>query len=347
VTAVGAETPPRSLAEQILSDDSRQARLLVARGLFPLPPVEKIPLQVAFARSDDAELAAAATEALGSSEPKILADVILESRDRELMAFFGQHSEHPVVLEAILRNPGVSPEILGLIAPRLDPELQEICLLRQDLIIDMPEILDRLEENPRLSAYAKRRLREYREHLIARPAPVEESIEVPAEEALQEPTDEEVQSAIAEARKIVAEGERDESTGLTDAQVRSLPVPVRLKLTRAAPKTLRSILVKDKNPLVAVSVLRGNALTESEVELIASNRSVVEEVLSTIARDRQWIRKYNIMLALVRNPRTPVGLAVRLTPRLSARDLRNLSRDRNISEAVRKNAGRLYRIKAV
>ena len=99
--------------------------------------------------------------------------------------------------------------------------------------------------------------------------------------------------------------------------------------------------------MVATAVLRGNALTESEVELISANRSVAEEVLTIIANNRQWSRKYNIVHALIKNPRTSVGLAVRLTSRLSIRDLRNLSRDRNVSEAVRNTASRLYRIKAV
>ena len=167
------------------------------------------------------------------------------------------------------------------------------------------------------------------------------------EEAEVEVTDEEVEVAIAEAMEIPAAGEKDEVTGLTEAQIRSLPVPVRMKLARGAPRSLRAILVKDKSTMVAVAVLKGNALTESEVELIASNRSVAEEILAMIANNRQWSRKYSIVHALIKNPRTSVGLAVRMTPRLSTRDLRNLSRDRNVSEAVRNTAARLYRIKAV
>ena len=57
------------------------------------------------------------------------------------------------------------------------------------------------------------------------------------------------------------------------------------------------------------------------------------------------MRKYRIVRALVANPRTPVGLAVRLTARLSVRDLRSMSRDRNIADPVRAAALRLYRIK--
>ena len=72
------------------------------------------------------------------------------------------------------------------------------------------------------------------------------------------------------------------------------------------------MLIRDSNPAVALSVLNNNAIPESELEQIASNRSVLEEVLEDISRNPRWMRKYRIVRSLVGNPRTPVGLAVRL-----------------------------------
>lgn len=323
--------------------------MLVAQGLFPLPPQELVPIQLALAAGDDEELSFAARDSLENLDPKIAADVVAETSDTELMAYMAQAIDHPVVIEAIVRNRDVSTEVLASIASNLEPELQEILLLRQDLIVEAPEILDRLEENPKLSVYSERRIFEFREHLVrpdAEPVIEEEPIEVVEGDA-EEASDEEVEAAIAEAKKQPAEGERDEVTGLSEMQIRSLPVPVRMKLARGAPRSLRAILIKDKSSMVARAVLNGNALTESEIELVASNRSVAEEVLTSIANNRQWNRKYAIIHALIRNPRTNVGMAVRMVSRLSIRDLRNLSRDRNVSEAVRNTAARLYRIKAV
>jgi hypothetical protein len=68
-------------------------------------------------------------------------------------------------------------------------------------------------------------------------------------------------------------------------------------------------------------------------------------VLAEIARRRQWVGKYAVARALVQNPRTPIAIALRLVSRLSVRDLRDLSRDRNITDAVRSTALRLYTIK--
>ena len=347
---MSAQAPEEhSVFDQILSGDNREVQMLVAQGLFPLPPQELVPIQLALAAGDDEELASAARDSMENLDPKIASDVVAETSDVELMAHMGKIFDHPVVIEAIVRNREVSPEVLASIASNLEPEQQEILLLRQDLIVEAPVILDRLEENPNLSVYAERRIFEFREHLVrpdAEPVVEQVPIEVVEEDA-EEATDEEVEAAIAQAREEPAEGERDELTGLSEVQIRSLPVPVRMKLARGAPRSLRAILIKDKSSMVARAVLNGNALTESEIELVAANRSVAEEVLTSIAQSRQWNRKYAIVHALIRNPRTNVGMAVRMVSRLSIRDLRNLSRDRNVSEAVRNTAARLYRIKAV
>ncbi len=97
--------------------------------------------------------------------------------------------------------------------------------------------------------------------------------------------------------------------------------------------------------MVAVSVLANSALSEDEIEQVASSRTVVDEVLAYISRKREWVAHYNVAHNLVRNPRTPVGVSVRLVSRLSVKDLKNLARDRNVPDAVRSTADRLYRIK--
>ena len=48
--------------------------------------------------------------------------------------------------------------------------LQEALLLRQDAIVEEPLILDALERNPYLSPFSRRRILEYREHLLPRAA---------------------------------------------------------------------------------------------------------------------------------------------------------------------------------
>ena len=334
----------QNVVQKILSGTNPKAMLLAAKGLMPLPPQELVALQVHLTNADDPNLAATAKASLAEVDPKIASDVVAGGPAPEVLAYFARHTQHQRVLEALITRRDIDKGLLVVIADRLAPESQEILLLRQDAIIEKPEILEALERNPQLSKYSRRRIREYREHLLPRERK-ERKTRAELEAEAEAVTDEELASAIEEAKQVEATGDRDEDTGLTEAQIRTMAVPVRMKLARGAPKTLRNILIRDPNPMVATSVLQSNPLGDGEVEQIASNRAVVAEVLEAVGRNRSWLRKYPVILALARNPRSPVGLAMRLLPRLAVRDLKALGRDRNIANAVRTTAAKLYKMK--
>ena len=335
---------PPDLVRQIREGGSPELRLLAARGLVPLEPAELVPLQVDLAGIEDGEIAKTADEALGALEPRLVVDLIDDGAPLDVLVYFSRRHHQAPVLEAILRRKDLPAEVLIELARTVPADQQEVLLLRQDLIVAEPAILDALGENPEISAYSKRRIDEYREHLLPRAAPVRTAEQLEREADGLAPA--EVESAIELARQQdPGQGEKDDGTGLTDAQVRSMPVPVRLKLTRGAAVGLRNLLVRDPNPMVATSVLRNNSLQDSEVERIAGSRGVVPEVLDTISRNRRWTRKYPVVLSLVRNPRTPAGIAMRFLSRVSVRDLVSLARDRNVSHTVRERAKRLSRIK--
>lgn len=334
------------LVEQVLSGRKPELQELAATGMLPLPPRELVRLQVSLAETAEKRVAEKAAGSLEATEPRQLAEIISEGLPADALPWIARHRDHPLILEAIVRRSDVQRELLSRMAVTLTEELQEVLLLRQDAIVEAPEILEALEGNPRLSSYSRRRISEYRRHLL-RPAPTArlEVDEVVVEEEIPDVTREEVEEAIEQAKVEPGHGEVDEITGLSESQLRTLPLPVRLKLSRRAPRALRGILVRDTNPTVAVSVLENNPMSESEVEQIARSRAVVDDVLAAIARNRSWVRKYPIALALVKNPRTPVGTAIRLASGLSVRDLRSIGKDRNVANAVRSAAARLYKVK--
>lgn len=335
------------MLEQILSGENRQLQLLAARGVVPIPPEQLLPIQIGLTGSPDEEIATTARTALTEAEPERVARFASEHADETALGWLGDEHDHPTVLEAILRRRDVAPEILRRMASRLPPTLQETLVHRQDAILEAPGILVALEDNPELTSYAKRRIWEYREHLLPRDkVPPKAPEEVLAEaEAL---TDEEIQEAFDEAReRHPDEGESTsaELRGMTDTQIRSLPVPMRIKLARGANLQMRQLLIRDPNAQVAMTVVTANTLSDQEVETIANSRSVVDEVLAEIPRRREWIRKYPILKAVVKNPKTRPGTAIRLISRLSVNDLRLLAKDRGVSEAVRGQALRLYQAK--
>ncbi len=120
-----------------------------------------------------------------------------------------------------------------------------------------------------------------------------------------------------------------------------MTVKDRVKLAMKGDREARGILVRDSNKIVATGVIHNPRITDQEVEKIAAMRTVADEVLRLIGMSRAWARSYPIIHNLARNPRTPMATAVHVLPRIRTKDLKAISQNRNVSEAVRRQAYRL------
>ena len=115
----------------------------------------------------------------------------------------------------------------------------------------------------------------------------------------------------------------------------------RVKLAMKGDREARNILIRDPNRIVAQAVVSNPRLTEQEVEKIAGMRTVTEDILRQLAASRQWSRSYQVVHNLAKNPRTPIANVLNILARLQLRDLAALSKNRNVSDAVRRQALRL------
>ena len=115
----------------------------------------------------------------------------------------------------------------------------------------------------------------------------------------------------------------------------------RVKLAMKGDREARNILIRDPNRIVAQAVVQNPRITEQEIEKISAMRSVPEDILRKIANDRQWARSYAVVHNLARNPRTPIANVLNILSRLQLKDLSALSKNKNISDAVRRQALRL------
>ena len=120
-----------------------------------------------------------------------------------------------------------------------------------------------------------------------------------------------------------------------------MSVKDRVKLAIKGDREARGILIRDSNKIVATGVIHNPRLTDHEVEKIAAMRTVAEEVLRLIGMNNSWARSYTIIHNLARNPRTPMATAVHILPRIRTKDLKAIALNRNVSEAVRRQAYRL------
>jgi hypothetical protein len=121
-------------------------------------------------------------------------------------------------------------------------------------------------------------------------------------------------------------------------RIQRLGVTEKRHLARMGGREIRSVLIKDPNKEVLLTLLENPKLTETEVEIMAKSRFMPEEALRKISKKRDWMKKYPIALAIVTNPKTPPGIAVTFVNELKTRDLAILEKNRNISDAVRTTA---------
>ena len=119
-----------------------------------------------------------------------------------------------------------------------------------------------------------------------------------------------------------------------------LSVPQKIRLATLGNRPTRNTLIRDPNKVIALAVLRSPKITENEVIGYALQKNLHEEVLQEIARHKIWIKNYQIKLAVVSNPKTPLATAMKFLDHLHDRDLQSLSRNKNISSVLARTAGR-------
>ena len=130
-------------------------------------------------------------------------------------------------------------------------------------------------------------------------------------------------------------GADGEDAGTVSQQIANMSVPQKVKAAMKGSREMRAILIRDPNRIVAGSVLSCPKLTEQEVESFSRMANVSEDVLRTIGQTRGWVKNYGIALGLTRNPKTPLALSLTLLHRLTDRDVRAVSIDRNVPEPLR------------
>jgi hypothetical protein len=107
-------------------------------------------------------------------------------------------------------------------------------------------------------------------------------------------------------------------------------------------KDERGILIRDSSKAVSSLVLRNPKLTDPELEAWSQMRNLDSELLRKIGSTREFVKKYTVVHHLVKNPKTPSPVSLNLLKLLREIDLRNIARDRNIPDLIRRQAKRIY-----
>jgi len=323
-------------------------RLSAARGVLPLLRAELIRILIVLLRDDDGEVRREAAARLTAiPEGEVTALVADASAPQDLLDHYGcDPASPPSVRDAIFANPATPARTLREMAPLLTTAQIDQALMNQTRLIEMPDLLDLMSANPALSAPQQFRIEEIRRHFLGAPSlrtssPPAEPDVVAHSPARDEP--EPVETSVEEEAET--EGAVDEETKAlfenATQRILRMNVAEKIQLALKGTREERLILIKDSSKLVQEAVIQSPKLAENEVESIARMRSATEDVLRIIAGSRDWMKNYTVVHALATNPKTPIGIAMNLVIRLTSRDLKILTGDRNVAEIIRRQARKI------
>ena len=145
------------------------ARLAAARGLLPLPQHDRLEVLVALTTSDDAQIAAAATETLKAESAE---DLLIAASDDEtapdVLAYLATQTDGTTKLyEATILNTHTPDHALAkLAATTPHAALLELITINQQRLVRSPEIIDAILSNPACGGDAERRARETRKEFF-------------------------------------------------------------------------------------------------------------------------------------------------------------------------------------
>jgi hypothetical protein len=135
-------------------------------------------------------------------------------------------------------------------------------------------------------------------------------------------------STPAEIRRVAEE--------LMITRLPQLPIGQKLTLARRGPARVVGALLAEGHPQAIKLALANAFLTESQVLKVLAKPGVQERVVAAIAQHPRWAVQYNVRVALVRNPHTPIPIILTFLPNLTQRDLKDLATLEGLSPHVRR-----------
>ena len=133
---------------------------------------------------------------------------------------------------------------------------------------------------------------------------------------------------------------RHASESLLLQRLPSLTVGEKITLARAAGGQVLKALRSENDSRVVRSFLDNPRTVEEDVLFLVNRPRAGAPLLEMIAQDVKWNTRKEIRVALLRNPHTPLAVALGFIGKLTAQDLKVLSADPKVPLAVRRTIGR-------
>ncbi|MFZ5445793.1 MAG: hypothetical protein ACOZQL_37720 [Myxococcota bacterium] len=348
---ITADFLPENMKKHVDPKAPVPLRMMAAKALVPLQPADLLSALFMLAFDPEATVREQAMKTAASLQDRIAASGF---RDEEVHPpvlgwFLRMYGGNDAYAEMLILNGNTPDEAVEAIADSCSKRTAEIVGQNQLRLLRHDGIVRALARNPNAAGALIDGVCDFavRNGLMLEDVPqmLEARVRLFGPQAATQPPPQEGPTA----DQVMAEfsmpdayaGEEghappmEEGTKLTlSKRIMSMNVSEKIKLATKGNKEARSILIRDSNKLVAVAVIRSPRITDGEVLAQAQNKICMDDVLRVIYTNREWLRKYAIKLALVKNPKVPQGVSMRLINTLHEHDVKSLAKDKNVPGSV-------------
>jgi hypothetical protein len=240
---------------------------------------------------------------LGAGLPQRLAEIVRQNELRLL--------RHDGIIRALCQNPNA-------LASTVDGAC-DFCVRNGLTLLDVPQLV---EAHKRIHG------------VDPTPPPPQET----AAGLMAEYAQELAHDAGAEAPPHAETAEETQKKLTITQRIARMSVSEKIKLATLGNKEARTLLLRDSNKLVCMAAATSPRITDGEIIGLANSRTANADVLRYIYSNREFLRTYAIKIALVKNPKVPLPTALKLLQTLQEKDIKELSRDRNVPQTVQSQA---------
>ena len=350
---------------------SAPLKLMAARGLAPLKPVELVAVLYQLATDpSDPTLQAAAHKSVAELPDRILTPALADPglEPRVLDFFACKLVANAAVMEVVLLNRTTADETVLELTARIGEKELEIVAVNEQRLLRKPEIIGALYMNRRARMSTVDRAIELavrnditvpgiprwddlvqavlgqKAETKRSPAEIDAAFKAIAQKALVE--DDPNRGLLAPLEDDDLEIINEEETKKIEADIKDLPISElsiaqKIRLATIGNAFARGMLIRDPLKLIAIAAINSPGMTDNEVIKYSANRSLADDVIRVIANTKEWTKLYSVKVHLVNNPKCPMPIAMRLMPFLHDKDMRNVTRSRAIPSAVVQMAKKL------
>ncbi|MBK7777678.1 MAG: hypothetical protein IPL19_11855 [Sandaracinaceae bacterium] len=334
------------------------ARLMAAKGLVPIKGGDLVTLMVQLAADPDAGIASAADATLTGLPENVLraaAEAAIPGAILEALA--RKFIDREPLLEALVMNHNTPDAAIIVVARSASDHLCEVIATNQQRLLNQPVIVEALYKNRNMRMSTADRLVElcarngveltgipsFAEHVAAItgqliPEPTDEPLpgDLIFQEALAADADD-PDAIVREVNPLLDEQEEKVADKFKPLsfQIKAMTKSEKLRLAVIGDAAARALLVRDTNKGIAMAAMSSPKMTEKEATNIACSREVGADVLRYIGTRRKWLQSYELKMALIFNPKTPVGISMAFIAHLRLNDLRTLAKSRSVAQPLK------------